>query len=184
MKANCSLHSAAKGIEKNALTMPSAAYHPAAFNSSSYRSSNMSGTAALSGGVTSFRPQWSTVIPPPSFRHLHWPHGTTKRSLADRSLALLIRLFFVTIGGNCCSCCCCLGLYLSHSVLKCSLGPCLSHAPLRALNCGSRGTGQAPVQGEKLLGFIGLGKTLFYQVTRQFARVHCLFSCKVPGNGR
>jgi len=51
VKANCGLHSAAKGMEKNALTMSVVACHLAAFDSSSYWSSSMSGTAALSGDV-------------------------------------------------------------------------------------------------------------------------------------
>ena len=55
MKTNCDLHSAAKRIEKNALTMSIVASHLAALDSISYWSSNMSGTAALSGGFTSFR---------------------------------------------------------------------------------------------------------------------------------
>jgi len=51
VKANCGLHSAARGIEKNALAMPAVAYHLAAFDSSSYWSSSMSGTAVLSSIV-------------------------------------------------------------------------------------------------------------------------------------
>ncbi|GAB0175750.1 hypothetical protein GRJ2_000040200 [Grus japonensis] len=53
VKANYALHSATKGIEKNALGTSIVAYHLAAFDSSS----SMSGTAALISGVTSFRPQ-------------------------------------------------------------------------------------------------------------------------------
>ena len=34
VKANCGLHSAAKGMEKNALAMSTVAYHLAAFDSS------------------------------------------------------------------------------------------------------------------------------------------------------
>jgi len=52
MKANCDLHSSAKGIKKNAVAMSIVAYHLAALDSSSYCSSNMSGTATLIGTVT------------------------------------------------------------------------------------------------------------------------------------
>ncbi|CAN0148625.1 unnamed protein product, partial [Bubo scandiacus] len=56
VNTNCGLHSGAIGMEKNALAMSVVAYHLAAFDSSSYWSSSMSGTAALIAGVTSFRP--------------------------------------------------------------------------------------------------------------------------------
>jgi len=56
VKANSGLHSVAKGMEKNALAMSVVAYHLAAFDSNSYWSSSMSDTAALTGGVASFRP--------------------------------------------------------------------------------------------------------------------------------
>lgn len=44
-------------IEKNALVISTVAYNFVAFDSSLYRSSNMSSTAALIAGVASFRPQ-------------------------------------------------------------------------------------------------------------------------------
>lgn len=52
---NCGLHSAAKGIDKNAMSVVVVCL--AAIDSSSYCSSSMSSTAALSGGVTLFKPQ-------------------------------------------------------------------------------------------------------------------------------
>lgn len=61
VKSNCGLHSAARGIEKNALVMSNVAYHFAALDSRSCWSSSMSGTVAFSSGVTSFRPPYSAI---------------------------------------------------------------------------------------------------------------------------
>ncbi|KAJ7415621.1 hypothetical protein BTVI_37816 [Pitangus sulphuratus] len=57
MKANYGLHSAAKGMEKNAFAISVVAYHFIVLDSSSYWSSNMSDTVALNGSVTSFKPR-------------------------------------------------------------------------------------------------------------------------------
>lgn len=105
--------------------------------------------------------------------------------LLINSMSLLLTLsiyFFFHCLGNYFSYC---GLSpcLSYSVLKCSLGSCHNYSPLRVRTCGSVGTGQAPVQGEKLLGFIGVGKTPFYQSMSQLVRVDHLFMCKVPVMG-
>lgn len=56
-KANWGLHSAVKETEKNTLVISVVAYHLAAFDSSSYGSSSMSGTSVLSGGMMSLRPR-------------------------------------------------------------------------------------------------------------------------------
>lgn len=74
-----------KGIEKNALARSAVAYHLATFGSRLYWSSSLSGTAALSSGVTSFRPQQSTVI-------LHSPldFHTSLLGLLKGELVLLI----------------------------------------------------------------------------------------------
>ena len=66
------LHCAAKET-KNTLAISVVTYHLAAFDSSSYWSFSMSGTAALSGGVTSSRPWQSTVslLSPLDFRTGH-----------------------------------------------------------------------------------------------------------------
>ncbi|KAI1241634.1 hypothetical protein IHE44_0005117 [Lamprotornis superbus] len=77
---------------------------------------------------------------------------------------------------------CGLGSCLNHHILKHSLGPCRSHIPLRDLNSGSVGTGQAPAQGKELLVFIGLGKASLYQLRAN--RAHRLkpdlLGCSVP----
>lgn len=50
-----------KGIEKNALAVSVVANYLVALDPSLYWSPNMSGTAALSGGIILFRPQYCTV---------------------------------------------------------------------------------------------------------------------------
>ncbi|KAJ7428349.1 hypothetical protein BTVI_00879 [Pitangus sulphuratus] len=55
VKVNCGLYFVAKGMEKNVLVTSIVAYHFAVLDSSSYWSSNMSGTVAFNGGVTSFK---------------------------------------------------------------------------------------------------------------------------------
>lgn len=57
VKANRGLHSAARRMEKKTLAMSIVEYYLAAFYSNSYWSSSISGTAILSRGMTSFRPQ-------------------------------------------------------------------------------------------------------------------------------
>ncbi|KAM6280968.1 TOG array regulator of axonemal microtubules protein 2-like [Porphyrio hochstetteri] len=50
-----------KGVEEKAFAVSVVPHHLAAFDSSSYPSSSMSSTAALTGSVTSFRPRQPTV---------------------------------------------------------------------------------------------------------------------------
>lgn len=86
MKAKYSLHCAAKGNEKKTpLAMSVVADHLAAFDSSSYWTSNMAGTASLSSSMPLFRPRLSTAKP-----NLNCDDRSTKRNKSNLRKYLVV----------------------------------------------------------------------------------------------